>query len=258
MTRAYLLILAASGARAQTTDVFDVASIKLNPPGIIGSQIQFLPGGRFVGTNVPLDNVIQRVYDMQDYQIIGPSWLPVNRFEIQARADPSATEDQLKRMVQNLLAERFKMKIHREARELPVYELVVGKNGVKIQPLKAEEIQKRAGRSGIGWNRDGLIANNVPLGALAQVLKGELGRPVLDKTGNIAGVSAEVNERYDFTVKYDQSLSRLEAGAAESSGSNDSSIFTALQEQLGLRLDSRKDPVEVLVVDSAERVPSGN
>ena len=235
---------------AQSTPVFEVASIRLNPPGITGGRLQFPPGGKCIGSNVALDFLIQQAYGVSDYQIIGPGWLPVNRFEIEAQAaDHSVGTEVLKQMLQNLLAERFHLKLHRETRELPVLELTVDKGGVKIQPLTAAASEKYAGHTGLGWNRDGIIANNVPFASLADGLRRELGRPILDSTG--------LNDRFDFIVKYDQRLSRSDGGdpAADSSGT---SIFVALREQLGLRLDSRKAPIGMLVIDSVDKTPTAN
>ena len=95
-----------------------------------------------------------------------------------------------------------------------------------------------------------MIANNVHLEALARALQSELGLPILDKTGS--------TDSYDFKVHYDQRLSRPDGGDQSADGSNDASIFTALQEQLGLRLELKKDPIEVLVVDSVDKAPSAN
>jgi uncharacterized protein (TIGR03435 family) len=217
----------------------------------LAGACSFLPGGRFVGPNVDLGFLIQQAWDLYDYQLIGPAWLHADRFEIQATAaDTPASRDELKKMLQNLLAERFRLRVHRETKEFSVYELSVAKSGVKIQPLGAAEIEARAGRTGIGWNRDGLIANNVHLEALARALQRELGRPILDKTGS--------TDNYDFKVHYDQRLSRPDGGDQSADGSSGASIFTALEEQLGLGLDLKKDPIEVLVIDSADKAPSAN
>lgn len=120
---------------------------------------------------------------------------------------------------------------------------------MKIQPLTDAAVEKYAGHSGLGWNRDGIVANGVPFAALADALRREMGRPILDRTG--------LKDRYDFTVTYDQRLSRPDGGdpALDSSGA---SIFVALREQLGLRLDSRKAPIEVLVIDTVDKTPVPN
>ena len=244
-----LLLALAGFVAGQPSTAFEVASIKLNPAGINGGRVQFPPGGKFSGDNVPLDFLIQQAYDIHDYQLIGPSWLAVNRFVIQAEAaDHAADTPALKVMLQNLLAERFHLKLHRETRELPVFELVVDKGGLKIQPLSAVETEKYGDRRGFGWNRDGIIANNATFAIMAQALTREVGRPILDKTG--------VSNKFDFKVKYGQSLSRADGGDGPAAGGD--SIFSAIREQLGLRLDSRKAPVEVLVVDSCDKTATEN
>jgi uncharacterized protein (TIGR03435 family) len=137
-------------------------------------------------------------------------------------------------MLQNLLADRFQLKLHRESKDAPIYALVVAKNGPKLK-------ESAPGAQGsIGMSQGNLSARGVPVAALADQLSGpvfQLGRPVIDRTG-ISGI-------YDFTLDW---------------ASDDSapSVFTALQEQLGLKLEAQKGSVEVLVVDSMERKPSAN
>ena len=130
---AQALLLAAVSLCAQTA--FDVASVKPSDPNEQGGRVQFLPGGRFTVENCYLKFIIQRVYEVKDYQIVeAPKWISdwAFRFDIQAKGDPSAPPAQLREMARTLLADRFQLKVHRESRELPVYALVAAKKGFRL------------------------------------------------------------------------------------------------------------------------------
>jgi uncharacterized protein (TIGR03435 family) len=232
----FLIALGALDAQS-----FDVAAIKLNPPGIFGGRVQFLAGGRFAAENVALNFLVEQAYGVRNYQVLGgPSWINEQHYDIQASSD-SATEAQMRRMLQGLLADRFQLKIRRETRELPIYALVVAKNGPKIKPLKPGEGK----RGGIGWDRDGLFAYQSTMEQIGHALENQLGRPVIDKTG-LPGL-------YELRVQYDER--RLTEATADSERP---SIFTAFQDQLGLRLEAQRGAIEVLVIESAQRTPTGN
>jgi uncharacterized protein (TIGR03435 family) len=202
-----------------------------------------------------LQNLLSIAYDVRPFQISGGAkWIDADRFDIDARlttsdaahpTNPGLTrEDQRKRSeaLRSLLADRFLLKFHQETREESLFALVVAKRGPKLQ--ESTESQSFIRSVGRGW----IKGQAVDLRLLVLNLANELGRPVIDKTG--------LTGKYTFELKWDASL----PAAAESSVAPDpdgSSIFTALQEQLGLRLESQKGPVRVLVVDRAER-PSEN
>jgi len=219
--------------------------VKLSDPNAPIRTSEFLPGGRFTA-NIALRFIIQRAYDVRDFQLLGgPDWLN-QRYAIQAKApEGSFSEAQLRLMLQALLAERFQLKTHRETKEIPVYALVVGKSGSKVQAAKEE--------GGIFVGRSSITAKGATFTKLVIALSRLLDRPVLDET-QMAG-------NYDFKLHYDQGSVGLPYNAPgvarpESDGM-EPSIFTAVQEQLGLKLDPQKRPIEVLVIDSIER-PSGN
>jgi uncharacterized protein (TIGR03435 family) len=207
--------------------------------------VEILPGGRFAA-NVALGIVIQRAYDVRDFQLSGgPGWLN-ERYTIQAKApEGNFSEAQIRLMVQSLLAERFHLKLHRETREIPVYALIVDKKGVKVEAAKDE--------GGMGVGRGSITAKGATFGRLVIALSRLLDRPVLDETG--------LSGNYNFKLHYDQGSVGLPYSAPgvsrpESDGI-EPSIFTAVQEQLGLKLEPQKKPIEILVIDSVER-PSGN
>jgi uncharacterized protein (TIGR03435 family) len=206
-----------------------------------------------------------------DYSLSGgPTWLNSDRYDVEAKMDPDAAEALNKlsnedravvqqHMIQALLAERFGLVFHRETRDMAVYMLVVGKSGSKLHEAKPGDtypngikLSNGPGGAGVMMMRGGpggtfiVTAQGVPLSSFIPQLSGNSGRPVLDKTG-LTGI-------YDFTLTYalDQN-----ASASATSDPTGPSIFTAIQEQLGLKLEPGKGPVEVIVIDHAEK-PSGN
>ncbi len=266
---------------------FEVASIKPSAAerGKVG--IRIAPGGRFTASGLTAKMLIQQAYDIKDFQISGgPGWLSSERYDIVAKAESSANREQLKLMLQSLLAERFKLEVHRETKELPVYSLVVAKNGPKLQkseyqppdpesgpppkptgegpgPLAraaaGESVSRSTGGPMMRMGRGQVNAQMAQISMLANVLSMQLGRPVIDKTG--------LKGAYDFKLEWTPDESQRAFGlgegdrpAGEAAAPPDSSgpsIFTALQEQLGLKLESQKGPVEILVIDGIEK-PSEN
>lgn len=177
-------------------------------------------------------------YGLKEYQVIGPSWLTDDSvcFDIQAKAPPETTEKQMTVMLQTLLAERFHLSAHRETRTLPVYELVPAKGGPRLQKSAAEGTNSNLGSS----DRGTMEGTNVPISLLAESLSDHVNRPVLDKTG--------IEGRFDLKLTYDP----------QENGGERPSIYTALEQQLGLRLQPAKAPVEVLVIDHIDRTPAAN
>jgi uncharacterized protein (TIGR03435 family) len=180
---------------------------------------------------------------MRSFQILGaPSWLGREQFEIQAMAERPSSDEEIRRMLQELLADRFKLRLHRETREIPIYALVVGKKGLKLQATKD------ASQNGDGslWIGNGsLSARGASMALFARILSDNLDRPVLDKTG--------LPGHYDFDLTYDQSSAAHTERDFTPIGP---AIFGPLQD-LGLKIDAQKDFVEMLVIESVER-PSAN
>jgi len=196
--------------------------------------------GRLTCTNVTLKKLLVRAYSLKDYQVTGPDWLNTELYSIVASMPADTFGEDLLEMVQGLITERFQLATHREMKEMPVYELVVGKNGSKLTSVPY-------GRGSTSVNPGKLTAQGVPLRNLTEQLSRFLNRPVLDKTG-LTGV-------FDFTMEWSpEGKTTDEAGDLPVGPS----LFTAVQEQLGLKLESRRAPVEILVVDRGERVPAGN
>lgn len=227
---------------------FDVVSIKPTPPSVRSIAIETTPG-RFLAKGATLSFLIQYGYGLQAFEITGgPSWIESDRFEIEGKFDGEDTPTRMIPMLRGVLADRFKLKFHRESRQLPVYELVVAKSGPKLQapgPKTMGREPKFAPSAGR------LVASNQTMPALATVLTRTLSRRVLDKTG--------LKDHYDFVLQWtpDENQTPPLRPSATATDPNGPSIFTALQEQLGLRLESSRGPVEVLVIDHVEK-PSTN
>jgi uncharacterized protein (TIGR03435 family) len=219
---------------------FEVAAIKpsTTEPGHSSWHTR---NGRLTMDNLTLKEMVMAAHGVKEYQVSGgPNWLTADRYHLEAKAEEKATDEQLMSMLQTLLAERFQLAFHREQKEMTAYVLVVAKSGLKIHPVDGEgsSTNSRNGK---------LTAKHTSMGKLAEILSRQMGRPVVDET-HVAG-------GFDFTLEW--SNDRQQRAAAESGANEGPSIFTALPEQLGLKLETRKVPVEILVVDRAER-PSEN
>jgi bla regulator protein BlaR1 len=256
MKRILLAVTFWSTLPAQAPRAFEVASIK--PTNASDNRVAFTmqPGGRFNATNVTVKMLLQNAYGVRDFQISGgPGWIGSERFDITAKLDGDVTgplpPGALRPALQGLFEDRFQLKFHRETREMPVYALMLAKNGPKLQKAAGEKTPGPMLRMGRGQ----LTAKNADMRMIAEQLAQQLGRSVVDKTG--------LSGEFDFELNWTPEAGSggpfgPEPGAApppvDSSGP---SIFTALQEQLGLRLESQRGPVEILVIDRLER-PSEN
>jgi uncharacterized protein (TIGR03435 family) len=245
---------------------FEVASIKPDKSGTPMIMFRLTPDGLNV-TNTPLKMLIQQAYGVEENQVIGfPNGLNSERYDVEAKvdsADVAKLHDldphQRMRMLQPVLAERFQLKVHRETMDLPVYELVLAKGGPKFHEAKPGDtypngIKGPDGHSGPGlvWIQDGrLTCQAVGMVELTRILSQRLGHNVLDKTG--------LTGKYDLAMEWpppeDRPGPMSDGGNAADSSAP--SIFTVIQEQLGLKLESHKAPVEVLVIDHVE-APSAN
>lgn len=245
-----------SAPLAAAPAAFEVSTVKLSKADNGNSGFNF-NNGTFTATNEQLKNIMEPAFGIPQPRIQGgPKWLDSERFDIQAKMESAAAQrldalshdqarPEIQAMFQQLLADRFKLAVHWESRELPVYALVVAKRGPLLHASKNAPEQ-----SGNSSNYGMFSANGLTLAeiaeALTQQLSGELGRVVIDKTG--------IQGRYDLTLKWTP-----ESGMNGSPTQPDAgpSIFTALTEELGLKLESAKGPVKVLVIDHVE-MPTDN
>jgi uncharacterized protein (TIGR03435 family) len=228
---------------------FEVASIK--PSNYQGGPLRV--SARVSADGINFSNVtpqlcIQRAYGMKPYQVTGPEWISTERYTIVAKAAGAVPGDRLLLMLQTLLAERFKLAIHREKKEMPVYALVVAKNGPKLKDAAGE------GTTQIDSDGQETVFERVSMQMLAATVARSVDRPVIERTG--------LNGTYSFRLAWTNDspprLNTADAGPLNASDPGDApSIFMALQERLGLKLEATKAPVEVLVIDHIDR-PSGN
>ena len=248
----------------QAKPSFEVATVKPNASGDNRVAIMRQPGGRFVSTGISLKMLMGTAWRVRDFQISGgPNWAGTDRWNIEAKAeagsippltgppDPTVIPP-LMLMLQSLIEDRFQLKMHRETKELPVYEIVVARGGPKIKPSEDQsppslgQPPQRGGpmpRGNMRMGRGDLEANGVPVSNFILGLSQQLGRTIIDKTG-LKGL-------YDFKLQWTPEFAGgpVVPGGPEPPPppADGPSIFTAIQEQLGLRLESTKGPVEVFL-----------
>jgi uncharacterized protein (TIGR03435 family) len=221
---------------------FEVASIRpvdrTGQPGH-GSMAQSGPRATFTGYT--LNGLIMYAYDVRGYQVSGgPGWMGSDTYTIAAKAEGDATPGitELRKMVQSLLAERFELKLHSETKEMRVYLMEPAKTGLKLTASKSP-------RTTMSMGPGHLTMGKATPAQMAALLSSVLNRPVLDRTG-AAG-------EFDFALESPDIMGRMQSGEDVTGPS----IFTAVEEQLGLKLESSKGPIETLMVDHAVK-PLGN
>lgn len=259
--RASLILLGCTAVFAQELrPSFDAASIKAAPPPVG----PFLPGSRLVcpvsgcggpGTGSPeritfphtsLKNLIRVAYNMwSPNQVEAPAWMESATFDVVANVPPGATREQANLMLQNLFADRFQLKVHRATRELPVFALLVARSGLKLKVSAADPDAPKPRGTMWSGGRKRFELNSLTMASFAHTLEIDVDRPVIDMTG--------LEGTYDIRLEFADAKSTF--GSPDPQGPE---LFTALTEQLGLRLESRRGPVVVLVVDSALRQPTEN
>jgi uncharacterized protein (TIGR03435 family) len=237
----HLFPLALAFAQPATTASFDAASIKPSPPDADETSWHSRVGSVNI-RNYTLKGLIQLAYHLQEYRVSGgPKWVDSEHFDIIARAASAAKGPELLAMVRTLLTDRFQLAFHKESKLVPGYSLLVAKKGLKIVPVEAK------GQTGTSWGSGGFKATQITMPALAESLAGILHAPVMDMT-EVQGA---------FNVKLEWTPDSSSSDGADSKPDRASSVFTAMQEPLGLRLEAGKTPVDVYVIDRAQR-PSEN
>lgn len=265
----FAVLAALAGLLPAQTPEFDAASVKPSAGGARRAMVA--SPGRIMFTAVTLRDCLMAAYDVKDYQITGPDWLRTDRFDIVATvpepaspdAAPAASAGQtppapnngqaapvltaaMRQMLQKLLNDRFQITLHHEQRDLPVYAMVVGKNGTKLKEAETP------GRSSVQMNGGTVTLRNVTvqelLDYMSRLRTAEMDRPVVDNTG--------LKGQYNVTVNLFGT--QEEMMAALNKGDFGTSIFTLLQEQLGLKLEPEKLPLDMIVIDKAVRTPVEN
>ena len=255
---------AAFGQTAAPAPAFEVASVKPAPPPVGGKLIVEMGGdpGMIDYKNVSLRTLIALAYEVKEFQVSGPDWLGEERFDILAKMPPNTPKHQLALMMRNLLGERFKLSTHREQKVMPVYAMVVGKDGLKVRPLEGESDE--GVRITVG-PRGRRMTGPATLTDLAGILSRMLDRPVVDDTALKGSYSIDLewvpDEREGGGIMAKmKGMAEAASGDAHGDplGPTGLSLFQALAEKLGLKLEARKSPVDILVVDGAEKVPTEN
>lgn len=253
---------------------FDVASIKPNRSGVVSLARRTQPGGRYAATGITLNGLITFAYQLKPQQLSGlPEWGDSEHFDIEAKAQGNPTMEQIWLMIQSLLADRFRLVVHYETRQLPMFALVlskVGKSGPQLQRHSDDTkcTDPSAGPPPAAFRSDaglpsapcggfsgsggagslGIAGQKITMDMLAGVLSRQLDRVVVNQTE----LSGFFDESLEFAPPPRQFGPQLGADTSASDSSGPPSIFTALQDQLGLKLEATKGPVDVLVIDHVE------
>jgi uncharacterized protein (TIGR03435 family) len=243
------------GQAPATRKEFDIVSVKPSAPDEHNSfMFQSLPGGAIRMVGVPLRMMIMEAYEVKAFQISGgPDWIRTGRWDVLAKAEGfqgRIPRDQENQMVQSMMADRFQLRVHDETKEESVYALVVDKNGSKMTPHAGDERQFRTQYGSLNVKKGGMAS-------LADWLSRGLGRVVIDKT--------DLKGEYDYALEWapdpgeggPESIGLPPEAPAPHPETNGPDIFTAVREQLGLRLLPQKGPVRIIVIDAAAR-PSEN
>ena len=260
----FTALVAAQGPQSTDRPTFDVASIKPNRSGESRNGADAAPSGRVTVTNMTLYNLVRNAFELQPHELVSgermPRWVESERWDIVAQGPPlkdPSSQQLLRQMLRNLLVDRFKLTSRRETRDVPVYALVLARSdrqlGPQIRPSTLDcaaqiaaarapgtargSIQQCGRRVGPGY----MATFGMSLKDFAAALSASAGRFVIDATG--------LTDRFDLELKWNPEPGTTDAGAP----ADGASLFTAVQEQLGLRLEARRAPLNVFVLETAER-----
>jgi uncharacterized protein (TIGR03435 family) len=249
-----LILSATAGAFGQSTaarPAFEVSSVRVSEIGRAGGEgsrredIQFTPDSVTM-RNVSLKSAIQWGYHVMEYQVSGPEWLSTERYDIVAKSAGPVTEKELRLMAQALLTERFKVELHRQTKEFAAYALLVGKGGPKFKESQSE------GKTNIQPDQKRMMVavERAPMSQLVEMLSRAYRAPVVDMTG--------LTGKYDITIDFGKYLADVQPNPGGAPPDILSLIAKGLQDEMGLRLESRKVPLDLLIIDHAEKVPLEN
>ena len=255
---ASLLVFAceAFGQSAPASPAFEVASVRVSQIGRAGGEgsrrqsIQFSPDSVTL-RNASFRACIQWAYHVMDYQITGPDWMGSERYDIAAKSATNVTQDELRQMLRTLLADRFKLSLHRQTKELPAYVLTIAKGGPKFKESQTDGEPSMDPQP----NRMVVAVQRTPISQLTEGLANVLRAPVIDETG--------LKGKYDVVLNLAKYLPEMNEIHATPGGPPPIDqiipiLLNGLQEELGLKLESRKSPLDMLIVDHAEKEPTEN
>jgi uncharacterized protein (TIGR03435 family) len=245
---ALLLVLCAAPQFAQQSTTGPSAVVSIKPTKGDPGGFQLTPG-RFVAHSVTVRLLVAIAYGVQPFQVSGgPGWVDTERFDVEAKLDdPDRLAGQESAMVKALLADRFKLVLHKDESQTSAFALVVAEKGPRMK-LSADQSPGAGPLSGVHVSPGNLVGSGMRLGLVASLLGTRLGRPVVDRTN--------LPDRYDIDLRWSPDVGELPAGAADAPPQPDPSrpsLFTALQQQLGLKLDTIKAPSGFFVIDAIER-----
>jgi uncharacterized protein (TIGR03435 family) len=235
------VLVLTSLALAADAPAFDVASIRPSEGG--REAVDLAPGGVTM-RNMRLTGVIRWAYNVLDVQVSGPDWLNTTRFDIVAKAATPAKEPELRTMMQKLLADRFKLELHRQTKEVNAMVLTVAKNGHKLKEVQEE------GSPSFSTGRLNLTGKGATIAQLITFLSRETRQPIVDQTG--------LTGRYDYFLDINAYVTEEMRGQPGPPVEAPSIIANAMQAQLGLKVEGKKTPLEVLIVDKMEKMPTEN
>jgi uncharacterized protein (TIGR03435 family) len=240
------LLLSATAVCAFAADqkTFDVASIR---PAQSGRESTTVEPGAVTMRNTRLSACVRWAYGVQEYQVSAPGWLNETRFDIVAKAGTPAADAELRLMMRTLLTDRFKLTFHRETKELPALVMTVGKNGHKLTPTEVE------GTPTFKTGKMNLTGQGATLSQMVDFLTGEIHQPLIDQTG----LTGKFNYFLDINAYVNEEM--LKAAAPNGPPHEAASIIAqAMQSQLGLKVESKKMPIEMFVIDAMEKAPTEN
>jgi len=237
-----------------TVPSFEAATVKANKSGEVRMAVDFQGGGRFSATNVPLKILIALAYHVRPEAVTGgPGWLGSDRFDIVAKALQTTPPDEIRRMLQTLLAEQFKLEMHTDQKIMPAYALLPGKARLKLQPSEPALLTDQRCRPGepIAGEKH-VVCEHMTMALFADVLQElaprEIAVPIVDQTG--------IQGTYTFNLAWVSAVPGDPANPPDPSAGP--TLFEALDSQLGLKLESKKLPRPVIVIDRVERIPIEN
>lgn len=231
-----VLVFSTLTCAQEAAPAFEVASVKVNPAGPDGANSYSPTPGRLRVTGASLKQLIQVAYHVPAGTLFGTGgWIESDRFDIDAKAAGKSTFDEDLVMLRALLVDRFQLRFHHETRQIKMQALVVAKGGPKFQASKDQDLKER-----VNIRATEISGVAIPFGHFVSILAAQLGYPITNQTG--------LSGRYDLALQYVRD---------DSPGVDGPSVFAALEDQLGLKLETRKGPMEVFVIDSAQR-PSEN
>ena len=226
---------------ADTPSTFEVASIRPSQGG--RESVDVLPGS-ITMRNIRLTGAIRWAYNVLDVQVSGPDWLNTTRFDIVAKAGAPAKEPEMREMMQRLLAERFKLELHRQTKDVNAMILTVAKGGHKLKEVEQE------GSPSFSTGKLNLTGKGATLAQLISFLSREIRLPIVDQTG--------LTGRYDYFMDINAYITDEMRNQGGPPIEAPSIIASALQGQLGLKVEAKKMPLEVLVIDKMEKTPTEN